>query len=1146
MSGPTATIYADHTENVKLLEGSFRNKGYFVRMGLCQQTSHMAKLVQRIFSPDRTAVLPVPLVHEHVLVRRPLEPHLDLDQIAMLAGCEDTQPLEIWHLRLGHLNQAAIQQLTSRATGLRIGVAKPHTLSMNCESCLRGSQHRNISHSRGHPASRKLEHIWADIKGPLLDKDIYGFRYFVVFVDEFSRYTVELPMISRSHLCDAYKLFEARAERVSGTSVVNLHADGEFISDDLRLHLRNRGIALLLTQPYAPEMNGLAERVIRTIIEHASAMLWAASLPIGFWSSAVKCAVFLTNRSPHSALHGEITPYESWFGVKPNLGFLKVFGCRAAAHVPDELRRKGEWTSKSSPNCVFIGYSDTENLFELWDVDKGVVIQKRDVVFWEHELGHPKLKSPLPHGVSILPAVAGELVQSVSSSLRDASCPVPSTAPPVSLPLLPRTGRQSIDRLSSEPTNVQSGNYRFIAERLPADIQEKVSNIRSAPLPPIQFAPIETAHFTDDCFVDPTSVLTQTAYFVKKLDILDVEFMDQLSLEHWTEPLDTAMDIATGEVVPLEAYQIPCGSSPTLYVPYVEKDIPQSFKQAMTHPLHDMWKAAMDRELAALHKAQTWELVDLPKGRKAFPNRWVFAFVRGPKVAELQETLWREQQDGVLTPQQVLRLQEMSKSSEAVMGKARLVARGDLQKEGIDYEQTYAPGVKFVSLRLILTWAARNRMKMEHWDIVSAFLHGEIDMEVYMQQPQGFNDGTNRVCLLRKAIYGLHQSARQFYIKLDQVLGDIGYRRLGADWAIWTNPTSGAIIAAHVDDMSACGTEQQLAEAKLRISAVLGVKNLGDITRYLGINCTYDLEAGLFHLSQSDYVDRLLDEYGMQNAFTVSTPVLESDKEKWGSSDSSPLDAHQKKKYQALVGSLLYLMHATRPDIAFTVIRLSQFSANPRSCHWDGLKRILRYLKGTRTASLVLGGIPSGEDELIGYFDAAHGDCANRRSTCGYFFLWNGSPLSWCSKVQRTVALSTTEAELMAGTEATKEAIWIKALLDQVCNRDVKCVLRGDNQGSLALAQNPVFHQRTKHIDIRQKFIGEMVKRGKISVQYVHTKEMLADGFTKPIPKDIHWQHMLRLRLHLRPSSISQLSEASKKRKDVPDEHSANQKPRLD
>ena len=390
-------------------------------------------------------------------------------------------------------------------------------------------------------------------------------------------------------------------------------------------------------------------------------------------------------------------------------------------------------------------------------------------------------------------------------------------------------------------------------------------------------------------------------------------------------------------------------------------------------------------------------------------------------------------------------------------------------------------------------------MKMEHWDIVSAFLHGEIDMEVYMQQPQGFNDGTNRVCLLGKAIYGLHQSARQFYIKLDQLLGDIGYRRLGADWAIWTNPTSGAIIAAHVDDMSACGTEQQLAEAKLRISAVLGVKNLGDITRYLRINCTYDLKAGLFHLSQSDYVDRLLDEYGMQNAFTVSTPVLESDKEKWGSSDSSPLDAHQKKKYQALVGSLLYLMHATRPDIAFTVIRLSQFSANPRSCHWDGFKRILRYLKGTQTASLVLGGIPSGEDELIGYFDAAHGDCANLCSTCGYFFLWNGSPLSWCSKVQRTVALSTTEAELMTGTEATKEVIWIKALLDQVCNRGVKCVLHGDNQGSLALAQNPVFHQRTKHIDIRQKFIGEMVKRGKISVQYVHTKEMLADGFTKPL-----------------------------------------------
>lgn len=394
-------------------------------------------------------------------------------------------------------------------------------------------------------------------------------------------------------------------------------------------------------------------------------------------------------------------------------------------------------------------------------------------------------------------------------------------------------------------------------------------------------------------------------------------------------------------------------------------------------------------------------------------------------------------------------------------------------------------------------------------------------MVVYMQQPQGYSDGTNKVCLLHKAIYGLHQAARQFYLKLDEVLGEIGYRRLSADWAIWVS-SSGAIIAAHVDDMTACGKEEQLMEAKEKIGKVLEVKDLGDITRYLNITCHYDFEGGRFLLSQTDYIIRLLDEYDMGNAFEVATPMVLSDKEKWEDNISDLLNDHNKRRYQALVGSLLYLMHATRPDLAYSIIRLSQYSAHPRSCHWEGLMRILRYLKRTKGAALVLGTpsngnvIDSSQEILVGYFDAAHADTVNRRSTCEYFFLWNGSPISWCSRVQRTVALSTTEAEYMSGTEATKEAVWIRGLLSQICtDRPIKCVLRGDNQGSLALATNPIFHQRTKHIDIRQKFITEMVNTGIISVEYVSTQHMFADGLTKPLPKDTHWHHCKQMGLIL-------------------------------
>ena len=209
--------------------------------------------------------------------------------------------------------------------------------------------------------------------------------------------------------------------------------------------------------------------MMRTIIEHASAMIWCATLPVGFWSCATKCSVFLNNRSPASALSDSIIPYEAWHGFPPNLGFHKVFDCRAAAHVPDEIRTKADWTAKSSPHCIFIGNSETENLYELWDVKAAVVVRKRDVVFWEHELGHPSiLPTALPHGVSILSSIARRIV---TDDIRQTQQPFPSDAPLNSHPLIPLAGRQTLDKLPSEPSvsdRAASGELTFIPYQSPA------------------------------------------------------------------------------------------------------------------------------------------------------------------------------------------------------------------------------------------------------------------------------------------------------------------------------------------------------------------------------------------------------------------------------------------------------------------------------------------------------------------------------------------------------------------------------------------------------------------------------------------------------------------------------------------------------
>ena len=598
MSRSGCKVFSDAVPPVLLLEGSFTGHGFLVDMLTCRTTTQIAKL-----DLCGGVLFPTHLRDEGRLATFSAA---GLVHLAMLAGSSDTQPIEIWHMRLGHLNQAAIRHLSSSASGLHIGPAHRQTLSMSCESCLMGAQHKNISHNRSAKATRRLEHVWADIKGPLLHRDVYGFRFFCVFICEFTRWAVVYPLLEKGHAFGTYKLYEARYERLASQSITHLHIDGgtEFLSHAFRSHLRDSGVALCVTQPYSPEMNSIAERSIRTITEHASAMLWNASLPVSFWSSAVDTAVYLLNRSPHSALGGK-TPFEAWHGTPPNLGHLRVFCCRAAAHVPDELRTKTDWTSKSTPHCIFIGYSETENLFKLWNVEKRCYIRRRDVIFWENEMGHPSLRpQALTHGVSIDPSLGpAGITSAIADSEADALAPPSGSAltPSSSVPLAPLDTRQTVSKLPPEPSEQQclrqGGQLRFIPYQPPA------ANIAILPTP----AP--PAASGEDVVPDPRD---RPEAFGG-----NVEFAMAL-----TTAIDV-FDLAGKEF----------GDAGPIIIPPLDRDVPRSYKQGMSHPRRDRWLAAMHRELNPLRTNDTWDLVPLPPGRKAFPNKWVFSYVTGPKLS---------------------------------------------------------------------------------------------------------------------------------------------------------------------------------------------------------------------------------------------------------------------------------------------------------------------------------------------------------------------------------------------------------------------------------------------------------------------------------------------------------------------------------
>ena len=443
-----------------------------------------------------------------------------------------------------------------------------------------------------------------------------------------------------------------------------------------------------------------------------------------------------------------------------------------------------------------------------------------------------------------------------------------------------------------------------------------------------------------------------------------------------------------------------------------------------------------------------------------------------------------------------------------------MVARGDRQVHGVDYEETYAPVIKLVSLRIMLTIAAVRDLDLKHWDIVAAFINGRLSEIVYMRQPQGFDDGSGRVCLLKSTLYGLCQSARAWYSRLDEILRIIHWKRLYSDYAIWVSPQGDEFIGAHVDDMAVAANKITRKLVKHHLRRFISISNLGDLSIYVGLTITRDRPNKLIYISQGEYAERILKMFGMENCNSLSTPMLPS---QCSPSGGSLLNDADKSLYQKLIGCLLYLVHGSRPDLAYVVIRLSQHSSAPYSHHWDAIKRVLRYLRGTAHARLIIGN--RAKETLMGYFDSAHGDAVDRRSTCGYVFLLYGSLVSWSSKIQRVIALSTVEAEFMAGTEACKELIWIRSIcsgfgiLPQ--SPIAATVLRGDNTGSIALSKNPEFHQKTKHIELRERFISFLVDKRIVEVVYVPTSNMLADGFTKPLTKDRHHLHAEKLGIDL-------------------------------
>ena len=502
-----------------------------------------------------------------------------------------------------------------------------------------------------------------------------------------------------------------------------------------------------------------------------------------------------------------------------------------------------------------------------------------------------------------------------------------------------------------------------------------------------------------------------------------------------------------------------------------EVDEPSTIQEAKSGDHAAEWKVATDAEYNSLIENKTWKLVELPPGRKAIGCKWVFKL--------------KHDVDG--------RVERF---------KARLVAKGYAQKYGIDYDEIFSPVVRFSSIRFLLAFAVQHDFLIHQMDVETAFLNGKLDEEIYMQQPEGYlKPGEEHlVCKLEKSLYGLKQSSRCWNKAFREGVEKIGFTQASADPCVFIRKEDTlTIIAIHVDDLLILA-ENILEMQRLKDSLKLQfkMKDMGELHYYLGVCIIQDKEGKQVYIHQGQYIEKMLKKFGQTEAKSVSTPADLNVKLQKEDGISRPVDTIS---YQSIVGSLLYAAITTRPDIAQAVGVVTKFCANPTQSHLTAAKRILRYLKGTGYLGLSYKKCADGN--LIGYSDADWaGDVDDRHSTTGNVFLFAKGAVSWLSKKQATVALSTTEAEYVALSTATQEAIWLRRLLTDVGGPlEEPIVINEDNQGAIAMAKNPVGHARTKHIDIRYHFVREGVQNGAIFLNYVATDEMIADILTKPLPK---------------------------------------------
>jgi transposase InsO family protein len=911
------------------------------------------------------------------------------EEQAMLAQSSE-ETAQLWHRRFGHLGYSSLARLQHHSMVDGIQVPEEHFKSADkglCEPCVLGKQHRFMFPASQRSSMRPLELLHMDVCGPLSVESIGGSKYFATFLDDFSKLSVVMPLARKSDVAEAVKQVVQQLETQSGEKLQSVRTDrgSEYRNSTLDSYFKGKGVVHQTTAPYTPEQNGAAERLNRTLMERVRAMLQESQQPKELWAEAVVTACYIRNRSPVG--EEAKTPWELFYGAKPDVSGMRVFGAPAYVHVPKQLRTKLDAVSQRG---ILVGYEPHSKAYRVL-LDEGKKLKvSRDVVFNEGVLEPPAAEQASG------PVEALDLGSRQDMQDADGSAPC--------------TGE------GSAPHALENSEAR-VEEELELPVEEDVPS------------PTQEGSAQASASGPPTA---ERRYPDR----------ERRPPGDWYRVHMAAVDL--------------------------EPEEPATYEEALQSPQAEQWKVAMDEEMASLLSNDTWSLEQQPDGARPIPVKWVYK-VKKFAFGNIERY------------------------------KARLVAKGFMQREGVDFNEVFAPVSKHTTLRAVLAKVAADDLELHQLDVKTAFLNGELEEEIYMQQPLGYQEGKpGTVCRLRKALYGLRQAPRAWHERLKQELEGMGFTASGADPGLYTAQVQGTIVyvLVYVDDiLVAASSLEAISWVKQQLAAAFDVRDLGEAAYFLGMRLVRDRGSRTLKLTQQRLATELVARYGLGEAKAKSTPMSSSVKLTKASQGSS-LDTEQ-FGYSELVGSLLYLSVCTRPDIAQAVGALARYMSAPGMEHWNAAKGVLRYVAGTLDVGIVYGSSQAG---LQGFCDADYaGDLDTRRSTTGYVFTLAGGAISWSSRLQPTVAVSTTEAEYMAAAQAVKEGLWLRKLMNDLRWHTGVVSICSDNQGTLKLLKHPISSVRSKHIDVMHHFARERVARKEVAFEYCATDRMIADCLTKPL-----------------------------------------------